>query len=151
MAKKPYQDAKEAAFTSSPESGSVDSNTFGITEPIYDDKLETRGNWPRRVIDGFKRDPHRRATPIGAISGPGGVFDVETAAQNTADSPLARKLKGRHLQMIAIGGSIGMLLSASAYESILTHIQAPGSSLHQESPCRMVVQRRSLLHTASLA
>lgn len=34
-------------------------------------------------------------------------YDVESAVEATAMSPLARKLNGRHLQMIAIGGSIG--------------------------------------------
>jgi amino acid transporter len=61
----------------------------------------------RRVIESFKRDPNFNMTPKGSLGADGKVFDVETAAQNTATSPLARKLKGRHLQMIAIGGSIG--------------------------------------------
>jgi amino acid transporter len=64
----------------------------------------------RRVIESFKRDPNFNMTPKGSLGADGKVFDVESAAQNTANSPLARKLKGRHLQMIAIGGSIGMLL-----------------------------------------
>lgn len=34
-------------------------------------------------------------------------FDLAAANYSTAHSSLARELKGRHLQMIAIGGSIG--------------------------------------------
>jgi len=61
-----------------------------------------------RIIDGFKRDPNAsvtRHTSIGAYDRR--EYDVESAAQATALSPLQRRLKGRHLQMIAIGGSIG--------------------------------------------
>lgn len=36
-----------------------------------------------------------------------GMSPMEIAALKTANSPLQRNLKGRHLQMIAIGGSIG--------------------------------------------
>jgi amino acid transporter len=69
----------------------------------------------RRVIESFKRDPNfaMTMTPKGSLGADGNVFDPEAAAANTANSPLARRLKGRHLQMIAIGGSIGMVWHAS--------------------------------------
>ena len=89
----------------------------------------------RRWVNSFRRDPHSRMTPknaftanpgwpgIGHASGPAGpddededddghhpgrnYYDVRAANYRTAHSLLARELKGRHLQMIAIGGSIG--------------------------------------------
>lgn len=67
----------------------------------------SEGNLLHRTIDGFRRDPHRMISTKGVIGADGKVFDAEAAAHATAESPLLRKLKGRHLQMIAIGGSIG--------------------------------------------
>ena len=113
MAKEAHQDTKEGVLNSSPESGSLDSNPFGVTDS-YEDDVKPHISFPRRAINSFKRDPNLRATPRGVITANSAVFDVEAAAKNTADSPLARKLKGRHLQMIAIGGSIGMAFFCGA-------------------------------------
>jgi amino acid transporter len=66
------------------------------------------GGFISRMVDSFKRDPFAHATSKDAAGG-GKLFDVGLEAAATAESPLARKLKGRNLQMIAIGGSIGML------------------------------------------
>jgi amino acid transporter len=61
-----------------------------------------------RVMDSFKRDPSAHTTASNAMD-ESSTFDVEKAALTRMESPLARKLKGRNLQMIAIGGSIGAL------------------------------------------
>ena len=69
---------------------------------------ESSGNSSvRRFFDSFKPDPNAKATRVITTEAGAKVYDVEAAAAATAQSPLARKLKGRHLQMIAIGGSIG--------------------------------------------
>lgn len=62
----------------------------------------------RRLTESFKRDPNASVTRSSlSTSDHRHHYDAEAAAQATAMSPLLRRLKGRHLQMIAIGGSIG--------------------------------------------
>lgn len=77
-----------------------------FTTQSWNEDEKPKESYHKRIWDSFKRDPTQGAAKPedGAI---GGTFDPAAAAAGTAESPLARKLKGRHLQMIAIGGSIG--------------------------------------------
>lgn len=76
--------------------------------PYVGETTSAKRSLKTRMFDSFKRDPNATVTKPGAVGADGKVFDVESAARATAESPLSRRLKGRHLQMIAIGGSIGM-------------------------------------------
>jgi yeast amino acid transporter len=80
--------------------GSTDRNDFA---PGH---AESKGSWGTRFIDSFKRDPNAHVTKPAQTTNPR-EYDHAAAAERTANSGLATKLKGRHLQMIAIGGSIG--------------------------------------------
>ena len=104
-------------------------STYTMREPLYEDTAQ-----PKRLerwVDGFRRDPNQRITPedpleaiadeeahhhhhhpshgsiLAGRGSHGYYYDVRQANLQTAHSHLARRLKGRHLQMIAIGGSIG--------------------------------------------
>ena len=89
------------------ETSSPDYSSNGGGEPNYEETTEVQQGYGHRVFDSFKRDPSLTVTPKGVVGANGRVFNPDNAAIATAASPLARKLKGRHLQMIAIGGSIG--------------------------------------------
>ena len=60
-----------------------------------------------RSVKSFKRDPTKRISRDQHFGADGRSFDSKIAAEATATTMLMRRLKGRHLQMIAFGGSIG--------------------------------------------
>jgi amino acid transporter len=83
----------------------------------------------RRWVDSFRRDPGPHVTLTSASDAVGppergrsrtrersGIhsFDLHAANVGTANTLLSRELKGRHLQMIAIGGSIGTMPTCSS-------------------------------------
>lgn len=116
------------------ERGSFMSMQGGSAYPYDNERSRTRPL--RRWLDSFRRDPGRHITPASVIHTAEGrnrasvirrsdelphldhvltresydwhYFDLHAANVGTANTMLSRELKGRHLQMIAIGGSIGM-------------------------------------------
>ncbi|KAI1336414.1 amino acid permease-domain-containing protein [Xylariaceae sp. FL0016] len=112
-------------------------SSYTMREPLYDERA--RPGLLDRLIDGFRRDPNQRVTPknplneiqaaeaaelrrpmLGRRGSRDHYYDLRLAALQTAQSSLARKLKGRHLQMIAIGGSIGTGLFVASGRALET-------------------------------
>lgn len=75
-------------------------------------------------IDSFKPDPAATVVPSGVVGADGEVVHTE---KNQADQ-LSHSLKNRHLQMIAIGGSIGTGLFVGS-----------GSALSGGGPASLVI------------
>ncbi|KAK4129578.1 amino acid permease [Parathielavia appendiculata] len=100
----------------------------------------------RRWLDSFRRDPGLHVTPASVLNSTedrnrasmmarrsddsqslqrsrnrgGHYFDLHAATVGTANTLLSRELKGRHLQMIAIGGSIGTGLFVASGKALNT-------------------------------
>ncbi|PKS10505.1 hypothetical protein jhhlp_002257 [Lomentospora prolificans] len=104
-------------------------SSYTMREPVYDDVVPD--SVTARFLNSFKRDPSRRVTPLdpkeeAAARAEAGranhtgmrYYDIHQATLQTAHSGLARKLKGRHLQMIAIGGSIGTGLFVASGQAL---------------------------------
>ncbi|KAM4059786.1 amino acid permease [Hirsutella rhossiliensis] len=107
-----------------------DSFTHGSSHSMREPDYERRAT-PRiqRFIDSFKRDadstffPSDHLSQVNSVStapNPRGAhyYDLHLAAVESVNTGLARKLKGRHLQMIAIGGSIGTGLFVASGKSL---------------------------------
>jgi amino acid transporter len=93
---------QEKLYEVSDDTGSQPQSMYGS----YDDAAPKQ-SLVQRFVDSFKPEPNARPARVINEDSGAKVYDVEAAVAATAQSPLARKLKGRHLQMIAIGGSIG--------------------------------------------
>lgn len=115
-----------------------ESLSMVMREPVYE--MPRRRGALRSFLETFRRDSHARMTPGHAFVGSHGnmsadslptaaharehhgrnYYDIQAANYRTAHPLLAKELKGRHLQMIAIGGSIGTGLFISSGSALNT-------------------------------
>ncbi|KAK4105851.1 amino acid permease [Parathielavia hyrcaniae] len=136
---------KENSFTL----GSLPSTQGTSSNPYHDnyDRSNKTGQHPlRRWLDSFRQDTGRHVTPASVLNTPGNrhrasmivprsddspsrqrarnrgghYFDLHAANVGTANTLLSRELKGRHVQMIAIGGSIGTGLFVASGRALNT-------------------------------
>lgn len=95
-----------------PNMGATSATTTAMNQP----EMTTASSGS--FLDGFRRARNSASLSDDSSSVNGHVYNTRRAAANTAHSPLNRVLKGRHLQMIAIGGSIGEQLKFELLDRI---------------------------------
>ena len=113
----PHRDIELNAFNNLEikEESLTHGSSYSMREPDYQDRPPPRFH---RFIDSFKPDTDTTFFPSDHLSQVNSssatarshgtyYYDLHLAAVESANTGLVRKLKGRHLQMIAIGGSIG--------------------------------------------
>jgi amino acid transporter len=104
----PEEFSSPSRLTSNSQSYYNISTNHSSAEPWYRVDRDRHPSLSQRFVDSFKRDPKRRTiNPSIYSTDHHGALDPHMAVIATANTALARKLKGRHLQMIAIGGSVG--------------------------------------------
>lgn len=91
---------KELNYITSVEQASTEKKG-GVTVQAFESPQSQKFSKWANFVDGFRR------VDMDAMGIDPNLSEVEKAAIVTANTPLSRSLKGRHLQMIAIGGSIG--------------------------------------------
>lgn len=133
----PNRDVGPSNVEAAKEDSLTHGSSYSMREPDYDDRPPPRFH---RFINSFKPDTNSTFFPSDHLSqvnsstatarGRGGAYyyDLHLAAVESANTGLARKLKGRHLQMIAIGGSVGTGLFV-----------ASGKALHAGGPASLLI------------
>lgn len=107
-------DKSSAPFTS--------TTSYAVsTAPRLPTRLDRQKTVGQNWVDSFRRVRRSSQSSTGAVGQQGyyvtegmdanndRFYDLPAANARIANSALVRDLKGRHLQMIAIGGSIGKL------------------------------------------
>lgn len=114
---------KELNYITSREIAGSDDKEGGVYIDAFDaqDSQPPLKGWAK-FKDGFKR------ADTDAMGIDPNLSEAEKIAILTANSPLSKSLKNRHLQMIAIGGSIGTGLFVGS-----------GSSLHTGGPAGLII------------
>lgn len=121
-----------STYENDPEKGTNGKSLGPSSSPEWDTGVQmstAKEPWGRRFVDSFKRDPNAHVTkPAQRAGKEERGFDHKAAAERTANSGLAHKLKARHMQMIAIGGSIGTGLFVTS-----------GAALSQGGPASLII------------
>ncbi|ODV86341.1 hypothetical protein CANARDRAFT_27572 [[Candida] arabinofermentans NRRL YB-2248] len=92
--------------------GDVETSVSPVQEIVHESEGTSSGSWLDNFKDSFKPATYDDIDP--------NLSDVEKANILSARAPLQRNLKGRHLQMIAIGGSIGTGLFVGSGSALRT-------------------------------